>query len=87
MNIKLSPTNGQPLQPTRPAAPDRRMPRGRDMADAAVRLRVYLATELRRQCQEHGLEAEHYGPSAVTVLTIALEKQGVRGIAKESADA
>jgi len=67
--------NGQPV-PTK--AP--RGPRGRDLCDAAIRLRVYLGKELRKQAEEASLDAEHWGPSAVTALCISLERSGVRGI-------
>jgi hypothetical protein len=63
-----------------PSANGTARPRGRDIADAAIRLRVYVATELRRQCEEAGLDSDQCCSSAVTSTLISLEKQGLRGI-------
>ena len=54
--------------------------RGRDMADATIRLRVYVAQELRKHGESSGLDQDHWSAAAVTACTISLERQGVRGI-------
>ena len=76
--IRNQTPNGQPATP----APKRL--RGRDMANAAIRLRVYLGKELRHLAESANLEADHWGAAAVTSLCIALERHGVRGIEPEA---
>ena len=69
-------SNGKPV-----TVPQR--PKGRDLADQAVNLRVYIAVQLRQKCLAAGLESDQYSSGAVTATCISLEKQGIRGISDE----
>ena len=71
-------------KPASPVVKNGRRPTGREVADQAINLRVYLAVQLRSKCESAGLDPDQWSSSAVTALTISLERQGVRGIQDET---